>query len=325
VSKPTNPSKLALCIMIAGDDHRDGVLLERIMWWWKYASLRIPKKTGEWIANKHEFWKKEARLSPDQLTRSLKRLESKGLIERTQYWFRGRNILYLRPTAKTVEFLQAATTWSAADELIADVENHTTEISKSAKPTLAKSLNCNKLSKIAESTSADLPNSNYIKTKHKIQHKEPTSGSSAPPTYPGKKKNYDNEGSDSENMSKAEFYQEADGDPESVMSVAGATTSWIKSVKANCPSHPELKLSAKQKGAIALIAQSLGEFSNQHNKTVSVQVHTADILDFGISHWAKWKSKSGNPDPETFYESLENIVNDWIKAGCPPYTATDQL
>ncbi len=74
--------------MVAGESHRDGVLLERIMWWIKYSSVFIPKKTGKWIANKHEFWKKEARLSPDQLTRSLNRLESKGLTSRQRFKYR---------------------------------------------------------------------------------------------------------------------------------------------------------------------------------------------------------------------------------------------
>ena len=278
MSKTTNPSKLALCIMIADNDHRDGVLLERIIWWWKYAYLPIPKKAGKWIANKHEFWRKEACLSPDQLTRTLRRLESKGLIERAQYWFEGRNIMWLRPTAKTVEFLQAAKTWSAANELIADVENHATEIGKCAKPSLAQSPNSNGLSKIAEPSSANLPNSNYIKTKHIIQHKIVTSGSSAVPTYPAKK-NCSHAESGSEEVGTAEISQIAvDYAPDTPMALGTATKTWIKSVKNHCPGQQDLTMSANQKGFLALIAQDLGQCSKGNAKSVSFQAQTDGVI-----------------------------------------------
>ena len=169
--KPTNPNKLPLCIMLAGEDHLSGVLLERVLWWWQYAVVSIPKKPGVWIANKHEFWMRETRMSPDQLTRSLRRLEKNGLVERTQYWFRRVSILHLRPTQKTIEFLQAATTWPAANELIVGVQNHATDTSKCAELSPANLTNSNGSSETAESTSVNLLNSKYIKTKHTILHK----------------------------------------------------------------------------------------------------------------------------------------------------------
>src|SRR4051794_892146 len=162
-----NPTKLALCVMIAGDNHRSGVLLYRITFWMKSAAARIPKRTGDWIANNHEFWKTDTRLSRDQLTRSLKYLEAMELIEREQFWWAGRNILYERPTTKTVEFLDAATTWPAAEELIAQSKNHPTEVSICPEPSSATLPNSNGTSKSAHPASADLPNSNYIKNRHK--------------------------------------------------------------------------------------------------------------------------------------------------------------
>jgi hypothetical protein len=312
-----NPSQLALCIMLAGDNHISGVLLYRITFWKKSGNARIPKMAGKWIANKHEFWKTDTRLSRDQLTRSLKYLEGQGLIEREQFWWEGRNILFVRPTTKTVEFLDAATTWPAAEELIAEAKNHPTEISICAEPSSATLLNSNGTSKSAHPASADLPNSNYIKNKHKMQHKIVTSGSSAVPTYPGKK-NSAHAGSDSEEVSTAEILQSVIEHATNTPMALGTTTStWIKSVNAHCPSQQSLKLSAKQRGFLASIAQNLGQCS-KGNEAAGFQAYTADILDYGISNWTKWKTKVANPEPEAFHDSLGNIVNGWVGAGCPP-------
>jgi hypothetical protein len=311
--KPTNPNKLPLCIMIAGEDHLAGVLLERIMWWWPYASISIPKKPGEWIANSHVFWMREARMSPDQFSRTLRRLVAKGLVERTQFWFAGLNILHVRPTLKTIEFLQAAKTWPAANELMVG-QNASSQTGKFAEPDSANSLNPNGSSKNAESGSAKSPDSNYIKTNHKMEHEIFSSGSPAMPINPGKGKNSpQNFVSGPEEVGV--FQELPDVATTSAMSLTGATNIWINAVKLHFPSNPGPKLSPQQKGAMALITQGLGQFWN--GEDVSFQADTVDIFHFGIKHWSKWKTKKPQPDPEIFCEFLGEIVNDWVGSGRP--------
>lgn len=151
-----NPNRLALCIALVGNDHRAGVLLERILFWYGYAKVKIPGKVGKWVANDHLFWMLDAQLSCDQLSRSLKLLDAKGLIERTQFWFGRRTILHVRPSTKTTAFLEAAKTWPAANELLEKLKSCPTKISACAEPSSANSPNSNEISKNAEPTSADL-------------------------------------------------------------------------------------------------------------------------------------------------------------------------
>ena len=101
----------------------------------------------------------------------------------------------------------------------------------------------------------------------------------------------------------------------SAMSLAEATTSWIKAVKLHFPSNQGLELSAQQKGAIALITQGLSQIWNGGD--VNFQADTVDIFIFGIKHWSKWKTKKPQPDPEAFYEFLGEIVNGWAGSGMP--------
>lgn len=120
--KETSPSTNAICIMLAGGNHAAGVLLASIVYWSKYGRAKIPKFGGYWVANKRTWWMREACLSSDQFNRAINRLEQSSLIERCQYWFSNRNILHVRPTKKTMGFVQSAKTWKAAKEFYADLD-----------------------------------------------------------------------------------------------------------------------------------------------------------------------------------------------------------
>ncbi len=117
--KPTNPNRLALCVLLARRDHVAAHLLDRICHWAQYGKATIPGFGGTWTANDHPWWRREAALSPDQLDRSLAKLDKFSLIEREQRKFAGVNILHVRPTGFTRLFLTAAKTWDVAAEILA--------------------------------------------------------------------------------------------------------------------------------------------------------------------------------------------------------------
>ena len=119
--KPTNPSPLALCLLLANRNHLAGVVLERIAHWSQYGRAKIPGKDGMWIANVRQWWLRECCLSPDQWDRTIRKLKKWGLIERRQWWFAGRSILHVRATELTKSFLAASTTWEAASEFLNDL------------------------------------------------------------------------------------------------------------------------------------------------------------------------------------------------------------
>ena len=59
-----------------------------------------------------------AQLPSDQYDRTILKLEKWNLIERRQWWFGRRNILFVRPTKVTADYVTAATTWKAATEFV---------------------------------------------------------------------------------------------------------------------------------------------------------------------------------------------------------------
>jgi hypothetical protein len=106
---------------------------------------------------------REAQLSSAQYDRSVRTLADLKLIERRQWWFGGRSILFVRPTATTLDFVTAAATWQAAYEFLEEENDYA---SASTIPGSAGLLNPNGLSKPAKPGSAKKQNSKYIKTTH---------------------------------------------------------------------------------------------------------------------------------------------------------------
>ena len=113
----TTPSKFALCVLLAKDKHMPGGLLYLIVGSMKYADAQLPDTEGHWIARDSKWWCREADLTPRQFDRALANLDEWGLIDRCQAMHGSKNILHLRPTALTTEYLAVATTWEFAKKL----------------------------------------------------------------------------------------------------------------------------------------------------------------------------------------------------------------
>lgn len=180
MNKETNPSRLALCVMLTGGSHMLGAFLERAVYWSKYGNAKIPGVEGRWIANRRTWWMREVQLSSAQYDRASKRLLELNLVEKRQWWFSGRSILFLRPSATTLDFITASATWQAAYEFL---ENENDLASASAIPGSAVLPNSNGLSKPAKPSSAKKPNPNNIKTSH-INFSEGKKLSGAHPASP---------------------------------------------------------------------------------------------------------------------------------------------
>jgi len=285
--------------MLAGGDHRAGVMLERICFWIKYARMRIPKKPGKWIANDHEFWSRDTRLSRDQLSRTLNRLDRAGLIERTQFWMGHRNVLHVRPTALTLNFLQSATTWKAADELVG-LPSVPTESSDLAKLGFVNLQMSNEISKIAEISSVILPIPNNIKTVHDNNHVGLPGASSASPACAangGVTCQPSSSGKSGINVS-------------SHKSITQLVAVWRDSVNGYLGFDGET-LKPSQVGAIALAFDDLKGVVGPEKKC-DLRTFAAEIIRFGIKHWKVWDTK-GSPDPIIFQSLLSTIVRDWAK------------
>src|SRR4051812_4256573 len=155
----TTPSNIALCVKLAGN-HARGVLLFRIHHWIRYATIEIPNFEGVWIANPRSFWELEAQLSPSQCDRALAALEQAELIERRQYWFGRKNVLHVRPTETTCNFIAGAKTWKAAEEFFPGA----IESSKSDDPSPSKSSNSDQIINSGQLGITKMQNSNNIGT-----------------------------------------------------------------------------------------------------------------------------------------------------------------
>ncbi len=135
----------------------------------QYGHARITDVEGEWIANPRHWWMQEAQLSPAQYDRASAKLAELKLIEKCQWWYGRKCILFLRPTALTMDFLAAAKTWQAAYELLEEPQYG---FSVSANPGVANLLKSKKFSKNAKPSSAISLNPKDIKTLHGNLHKE---------------------------------------------------------------------------------------------------------------------------------------------------------
>jgi hypothetical protein len=349
----TKPNRLALCIMLTHRDHMAGVLLERAVHWIRHAKATIPGTEGEWIANVREWWMQEAQLSYDQFDRASRLLRRMKLIEKRQWWFARRNILYLRPTEKTLDFIAAAQTWKGAQEFyedcsideeisdfteLADSESAEPPSSEIAEAGSATKLNPNGYSKFANPSSAEAPNSKYINNTHgKLHIGEKQSG--ALPASPACAK-----------TTKAHQKKEKPGKESKkkpVVTNAVSTKTKVEWASTSAPEHtlPHLiavwragmmkyfghpaalsamyALSAKKKGSLAEIFQSLSEVNGPDGKE-NWQTRATDILVHAIREWGNFlKVNSKLPQCPTLalihQKLLADVINDWAKKGKPSH------
>jgi hypothetical protein len=340
--------------MLTHGNHMAGVLLERAVHWIRYGRATIPKAKGEWIANVREWWMQEAQLSYDQFDRASRLLRKMGLIEKRQWWFARRNMLYLRPTQKTVDFIAAAQTWKAAQEYYEDycvddeisdfeeladskfAEPHGSEI---AEPGSATNLNLNEYSKFANPNSAQAPNSKYINNTHGKLHMGKKQSYALPASPPGVK------------IPKAPPKKEKPGKESKkkpVVTNAISTKTKLEWALTSAPEHSLNHLiavwragmiqyfgkpaalsavygpSPKEKGSLAQIFERLGLMTNHNNVVVNFQPHAADILVHAVRHWDYFLGKNSKlpkiPTISVLYEKLfDKVFGHWNEAGRPSH------
>jgi hypothetical protein len=350
--KETKPNRLALCIMLTDRDHMAGVLLERAVHWIRFAKATIPGVEREWIANVREWWMQEAQLSYDQFDRASRLLRKMELIEKRQWWFARRNMLYLRPTQKTVDFIDAAQTWKAAQEFYEDysVDEEISgfeELADSnfaeppgneiAEPSSATKLNPNGYSKSANPNSAQAPNSKYINNTHGKLHmgKKQSDGLPASPAAvkipkaaqetPGK--GYKKKPVVTNAISTKTKMEWASTSPpeQSLNHLIAVWQAGMMKVFGQPAALPAMyALSGKEKGSLAQIFERLGLMTKHNNVVVNFQPHAADILVHGVRHWDYFLGKHSKlpkiPTISVLYEKLfEEVFAHWNEAGRPSH------
>lgn len=330
--KETNPNRLALCVMLAGGNHTAGALLERAVYWKQYGAAAIPNVEGKWIANPRLWWMREAHLSSAQYDRASAKLQDQGLIEKRQWWFGRRCILFLRPTLYTMNFLAASSTWQAAQELLADEDFM---ISNFAKLSSADSLNSNGFIDFEEAGVAVLPNPNNINTTHPNLTEEEVcifahqaSPSCTKPNgktkkeAPGKKK----KGNASASKSAGQVdWSVPMISPVTVKSMRKAWHVGMQKYHTEAvTSVPNVFEFAPQEWkGLAQILQSLKYIEDPDGKKIDLQANAIDILLYALLNWSSLAKSGASPKyPSVGFineQLLAEVVGAWDQAGRPPH------
>jgi hypothetical protein len=314
-AQDTDPSRLALCTMLARENHMAGVLLERIVYWIRYGRAEIPRTMGCWIANERTWWMREARLSLDQYDRSIRRLKEWQLVEARQFWWGRRSILHVRPTKLTIDYLAAAKTWKAADEFIADVlfsktvnQGSAKTLSepdgKSAKPGSAKTLISNADGKSAKPGSANTLNPNNIINVHLNPQGNDTSAPASPTC-----------------ACQADLSKKSEQEEITVKNLCEMWETTAEKFHADEIAAGKFagKLTPKDKGCIAKFYAALAS-PNDYSDWQPTDVGVLNIIAFCISNWGAFSSHK-YPYPQASYlnDYTDLVVNGWIKAGKPKH------
>jgi hypothetical protein len=329
----TKPNRSALFVMLAQGNHMDGALLERAAHWIQYSKAKIPGTEGKWVANKREWWMQEAQLSADQYDRASRRLRKLGLIEKGQYWFSGRCILYLRPTQTTLDFIQSAKTWQAAREFLEYSVEEDGEVadpgeSNIADVSTATPLKSNGYSKIAMPGSTELLNPNNMEVEHgglnlkeKLTSVHQASPVHAPTTAKAQAKTDSGKEKKEDGASAVE--------PQPLQSVIKA---W-RAVVRECFGMPAALSaitgpSAKEKASLAEGFESLSAVWGKEDKSENLQPHAADIVVHTVRHWDNFLSKKASlpkyPTLTAIFTRLDGEqISYWHSAGRPAHGLDD--
>lgn len=173
----TDPSRQAKCVLLSDGDHTAGQLLNSICYWSKYASVKIPKAEGVWIANPRPWWARETAMSLRQFDRSISKLQKMGLIEKRQFWYAHVNMLHVRPLPVVLDFLEAASTWSAVYDLRKDfpyAASASVDIADFGNPTSLSSGNSIGLTEFGNQGLPEQDNSNVIILQNEKLHEKQT-------------------------------------------------------------------------------------------------------------------------------------------------------
>jgi len=324
----TTPSRIALCVKLAHSNHMAGILLYRIVFWKQYARAKIKGETGEWIANDRAWWMREAQLSSDQYDRTISKLKKWNLIESRQWWFGGRNILFVRPTKVTADYVTAAKTWQAADEYVDDEMGHEVTISKSTDQSSANLLSSKEVSATAKPGSAMPLSSNNNENlqgfyKEGLHCAHPASPSCAKEPKFQKK---EIPGEDKITIKQAHFAKtntialplaQLEKTPSTYPSLKQLIAIWAAATKDHYGNRACGSLSPKEKGIMAELYYFL--FGNAAYGDENLQSRAGDIIAYAIKHWSQLKMHKPQPDLKCLIEKLSAAISLWREAGRPSY------
>jgi hypothetical protein len=304
----TTPSRNALCVRLAAGNHLAGFFLVSILHWAKYGRAEIPGVEGEWVANPRSWWRHECCLSSSQYDRSIAKLKKLGLIEARQWWWGYTNILHLRPTKVTLDYIVSATTWVAAEQFLPD--QHVVEIDDPS--SLALTI-CKENADDGNLGSTKLPISKDISNLSDNQTSNPQSAVPASPTCANGKKN--NKKSPGKNKDSK--------DATSIVSLKELENIWVARVAKKCSGKgvfnsavPEL--SAKGRGALALVETYFAELADQkltiaHGKYQSALEH---FLCYVIDQWSSIGADQQPVQPDLGFMAarIGPFVEAWLEA-----------
>jgi hypothetical protein len=323
----TTPHKDALCIMLAKENLIAGFLLHKLLYWARYGKAAIPGCEGYWIAHERLWWTREARLSLGQFDRAISMLTNLGLIEKRQWWFGGRNILHVRPTSRTKDFVASAVTWEAADILIK-------EIFKSENPSVLLTTQSNDCHKHGTPSSANLENSNNVinnSNSFGVEDDKHTSAQAASPLCAlepesAKKNSGENETDNKfiHDSSKKVPTPKKVPSPkwhlkEGVLSLAALIKKWpllVSDLCSNAKGHPELAPS--DIGAMAKIIRDLEQMVDPKGPD-DLRGRVVDIIAYALINLEIPTDNWGHPSINYIEAEIGEVVTEWNKAGRPAY------
>lgn len=321
-----------------------GALLFAIVYWSQYGKAEIPGVEGFWYAKEREWWSREARLSPRQYDRAIAALASACRIEKRQWWFGGRNILHVRPSQLTRDFLDAAKTWEAAEELLhdialSDVTEAQFEVANSGKP---GSPNTEKSNGIADNGNPSSPKAGMSNTLIGLQHSfgmkstdtltgshpaSPTCAAKGQSLYkevPEKDKIGDMIQEDAHIKTVAPVPSKYEAKPTSVPTLKEMAAAWQAAVAAfyshGVTTDPAgSKVSAKELGMLATTLELLGPFNMDDGTVYDKRYHACEIIAYTVEHWTALRAKCGDwglqkgkgPQIEYFCDNLHAALELW--------------
>jgi hypothetical protein len=223
--------------------------------------------------------------------------------------------LHVRPTELTTDYLAAAKTWKAADELIADITTgQQQQVSKNADQSSAETLNSNADSKFAKPGSATMLNPNNITNVH-LNNKDKENEQCAPasPTCADVHAALDSK-LGQEEMTLKELFEVWETTAQKFYSdeIAAGKLSG--------------KLTPKEKGYIAKFLPFLCNVTAPNYEVVDFRQHADDMVGFCVSNWPCLSSENYPYSQNHLYPQASilafhpnAVLNGWIKAGKPKH------
>lgn len=284
-----------------------GALLYQILHWVKYAKATIPGVSGHWIANDRTWWMREAQLSSGQYDRSMRKLEGWNLIERRQWWFGRRNILFVRPSELAFDLYPVCTTWAAAYEFSQE------HIVGSDSLSFTNMVNFNGDAGSVELTSSKTMNSKDKDNLLGNKHNSLQSALSASPkcgkedAFVSKRVSGKKNGSFTDEVCCGVKHQY----PTS-KSVAAVWTAAMK----ECFSEKSAVVTAKERGYISEMVEGLHSVYGPEG-IEDLTSRAEDIVDFAVRNWSLLDPAYASLNLSYLTEHLSDAITEWAKSGRP--------